>query len=188
MRDARTLAHLALALMLVLLSAVLGCAAGNAGSDDGLSAAPGLPVPSRNPVPIRGADVSMLDQLERQGAVFRQADGTATELLPLLQQSGVNWVRLRLWHQPVNAADVWDGGRLVSRAGEPVGGGNNDLAATVRMARRAKALGLKLLLDFHYSDFWADPAHQAKPAAWAALQGPALHEAVREHTRNALLA
>lgn len=138
--------------------------------------------------PIRGVDISMLDQLERSGAVFRDAAGQPAELLPLLQAGGANWVRLRLWHHPVNVADVLEGGRLLSRRGDPVGGGNNDLAATLRMATRAKSLGLKLLLDFHYSDFWADPGKQVKPAAWTDLHGAALRAAVHDYTRNTLLA
>ena len=169
--------------MLLVLAALPACAAGTldkraAGGD------PILPPMT----PIRGVDVSMLDQLERSGAVFRDAQGQSAELLPLLQAGGVNWVRLRLWHHPVNPADVYENGRLLSRRGDPVGGGNNDLAATLRMATRAKSLGLKLLLDFHYSDFWADPGKQAKPAAWTDLHGAALRAAVHDYTRDTLLA
>lgn len=169
--------------MLLVLAALPACAAGTldkraAGGD------PILPPMT----PIRGVDVSMLDQLERSGAVFRDAQGQSAELLPLLQAGGVNWVRLRLWHHPVNPADVYENGRLLSRRGDPVGGGNNDLAATLRMATRAKSLGLKLLLDFHYSDFWADPGKQVKPAAWTDLHGAALRAAVHDYTRDTLLA
>jgi arabinogalactan endo-1,4-beta-galactosidase len=137
---------------------------------------------------IKGADVSMLDQLQRSGAVFRDGHGKPAELLPLLQANGVNWVRLRLWHRPINPADVYEHKQLLSRRGEPAGGGNSDLPATIRMAVRARALGLKLLLDFHYSDFWADPGKQAKPAAWAELHGAELREALAAYTRDCLLA
>ncbi len=135
---------------------------------------------------ILGADVSTLDAVERGGGRFATADGTPASALQLLRAAGFNWVRLRLWHTPVNADDVVDNGRVVSRAGEPVGGGNNGLDVTIALARRAQAQGLKLLLDIHYSDFWADPAHQRKPAAWAALQGPALQTAVRSYTADVL--
>ncbi|MFZ2988634.1 glycoside hydrolase family 53 protein, partial [Ideonella sp.] len=84
--------------------------------------------------------------------------------------------------------DVIDGQRIVSRHGEPVGGGNNDLATTVRLAQRARAQGLKVLLDIHYSDFWTDPATQEKPAAWARLKGAALEQAVHDYTVQVLKA
>lgn len=171
------------AMLLVALALMPACVAGPLNKDS----VAGEPAPP-SAAPIRGVDVSMLDQLERAGAVFRDEAGQPRELLPLLQAGGANWVRLRLWHHPVNAADVLDDGRLVSRRGEPVGGGNNDLAATLRMASEAKALGLKLLLDVHYSDFWADPGKQVKPAAWTDLHGAALRAAVHDYTRDTLLA
>lgn len=171
--------RLLLATVLAILP-LIGCA-GSAALEPNIGAAPSETL-------IKGADVSMLDQLQRSGAVFRDEQGQPGELLPLMQARGLNWVRLRLWHHPVNAADVREGDRLVSRQGQPVGGGNNDLAATVRMARQAKSLGLKLLLDFHYSDFWADPGKQTKPTAWATLHGAALQNAVHDYTREVLLA
>lgn len=146
------------------------------------------PVPGLAPDFMLGADVSMLDQVERLGGRYRLADGRPVDPLKVLQAVGVNWVRLRLWHTPVNAEEVWDGQRLVAKKGEPVGGGNNDLAVTLRLAQRAKAMGFKLLLDIHYSDFWTDPSQQRKPAAWAALKGPALQQAVHAYTAQALKA
>lgn len=146
------------------------------------------PVPALRGDFILGADVSMLDQLERHGARYRDADGRPVDPLRALQTAGVGWVRLRLWHTPVNAQDVFDGTRLVSRRGEPVGGGNNDLATTLRLAQRAKAQGFRLLLDIHYSDFWSDPSQQTKPAAWAGLRGPALERAMHDYTAGVLLA
>jgi arabinogalactan endo-1,4-beta-galactosidase len=133
-----------------------------------------------------GADVSTLAEVERHGGKFSSADGKPGDPLQILRSAGVNWVRLRLWHTPVAAADVVENGRVVLKKGAAVGGGNNDLATTMRLARRAKALGLKVLLDIHYSDFWADPQTQVKPAAWADLHGAALQAAVREYTANTL--
>ena len=118
---------------------------------------------------IFGADMSMLDQIERNGGRFSTQDGRRGDALQIVKDNGVNWVRLRLWHTPVNEHDVIEDGRTISRRGEPMGGGNNNLATTTRLARRAKALGLKVLLDIHYSDFWADPGKQTKPAAWRKL-------------------
>lgn len=152
------------------------------------SAAEIAPVPGLAPDFMLGADISMLDQVERQGGRYRLADGRVVDPLQVLRAVGVNWVRLRLWHTPINAEDVWDGQRLVARKGEPVGGGNNDLATTLRLAQRAKALGFRLLLDIHYSDFWTDPSQQRKPAAWAGLKGEALAQAVHSYTAQVLKA
>lgn len=135
-----------------------------------------------------GADVSTLEEVERHGGRFATPSGQPASALQLLRAAGFNWARLRLWHTPVNAGDVFEGNRRVSRAGEPVGGGNNGLALTLRLAQRAKAQGLKLLLDLHYSDFWTDPGQQAKPAAWSGLQGEALQQAVRAYTAEVLRA
>ena len=137
---------------------------------------------------MAGADVSMLAEVERHGGKFSSADGKPGDPLQILKDSGVNWVRLRLWHTPVFAADVVENGRVVLKKGAAVGGGNNGLATTMRLARRAKGLGLKVLLDIHYSDFWADPQTQTKPAAWANLHGEALQAAMREYTTNTLAA
>ena len=135
-----------------------------------------------------GADVSMLAEVERHGGKFSSADGKPGDAMQILRDAGVTWVRLRLWHTPVFAADVVENDRVVLKKGAAVGGGNNGLATTMRLARRAKALGLKVLLDIHYSDFWADPQTQTKPAAWADLHGDALRAAVREYTADTLVA
>ncbi len=124
---------------------------------------------------IRGADISTLLAVEKAGGNFRDVDGKPGDLLVLLKSHGINWVRLRLWNDP-------------TLAGVPVGGGNNDLATTIELSRRAKALGLKVLLDFHYSDFWADPAHQETPKAWKDLDLPALDKAVYDFTKRVLAA
>ena len=97
-----------------------------------------------------GADLSFLKQAEDRGKVFR--DGTnAAPGLQLFRNHGYNWVRLRLFVDPV-------GGHLP-----------NDLAYTLAMARDAKKLGFKFLLDFHYANSWADPAKQPTPVTWTNL-------------------
>jgi arabinogalactan endo-1,4-beta-galactosidase len=145
-----------------------------------------VPVLARADDFMAGADVSMLAEVERHGGKFSSADGKPGDAMQILKDAGVNWVRLRLWHTPVFAADVVEDGHVVAKKGMAVGGGNNGLATTMRLARRAKALGLKVLLDIHYSDFWADPQTQVKPAAWTDLHGAALQAAVREYTANTL--
>ena len=137
---------------------------------------------------IMGADVSMLDQLERNGGRFYDLNGERQDALQILKENGVNWIRLRLWHTPVNDGDVIENGRTLSRRGDPKGGGNNDLAATIRLAKRAKAQGLKFLLDIHYSDFWVDPEKQDKPAAWRKLKGAELEHEVHRYTAQVMAA
>ena len=118
---------------------------------------------------IMGADVSMLDSIESLGGKYYSEPGKSGDCLAILKANGINWIRLRIWNDPRNAADVVEGGKLLSKAGDPVGGGNDDLAAYIRIAKRAKKLGLKVQADFHYSDFWADPSKQVTPKAWAGL-------------------
>lgn len=116
-----------------------------------------------------GADLSFLKQAEDHGFVFK--DGTNT--LPGLQifkNHGYNWIRLRLFVEPV-------GGKLP-----------NDLAYTLAMARDAKQLGCKFLLDLHYANSWADPAKQPTPEAWKDLSHPARVEKVFEYTRDTIAA
>jgi arabinogalactan endo-1,4-beta-galactosidase len=137
---------------------------------------------------ILGADVSTLDVVERGGARFSTADGRSGTALQILRVAGINWARLRLWHTPVNARDVVEGERIISRHGDPVGGGNNGLEVTLALAKRIRKQGLKLLLDIHYSDFWTDPGKQAKPAAWAKLHGAELQAAVERYTSQVLTA
>ncbi|MEU6250995.1 glycosyl hydrolase 53 family protein [Glycomyces sp. NPDC047010] len=126
-------------------------------------------------LPMRGADVSMTAEIEERGAVFR-ADGTERDLFGLLADSGVNWIRLRLWVDPRD------------ESGEPYMGGTNDLETTIALARRAKAAGQHLLLDLHYSDFWTDPKKQSTPKAWRGLTGADLEARVHDWTAEVLAA
>ena len=106
-----------------------------------------------------GADLSFLKQAEDRGTVFK--DGTnATPGLQIFKNHGYNWIRLRIFVEPV-------GGNLP-----------NDLAYTLAEAKDAKKLGYKFLLDFHYASTWADPGKQPTPEAWLTLS--------HKHTRDAL--
>jgi arabinogalactan endo-1,4-beta-galactosidase len=138
----------------------------------GLCAAQGIavaPVPDLPRSFMMGADVSMLDRIESLGGLYFDEKGKRGDCLAILKASGVDWIRLRIWNHPVNESDVVEGGCVLSRAGDPVGGGDCDLASYIRVAARAKRLGLKVLADFHYSDSWADPGKQYVPAAWKQL-------------------
>jgi arabinogalactan endo-1,4-beta-galactosidase len=118
-----------------------------------------------------GADLSFLGEAEAKGVVFKDG-GVAKSGLRLFRDHGYTWVRLRLFNDP-----------SAHRHALP-----NDLAYTLEQARRAKALGFKVLLDFHYSDTWADPAHQITPAAWSGLSHAELVAAVRDYTRACIVA
>ncbi|WP_335990384.1 glycoside hydrolase family 53 protein [Glycomyces sp. MUSA5-2] len=114
----------------------------------------------------RGADISSLAKSEALGGVYMWSDGWKEDAIWILQKSGVNWIRLKVW---VNPAD-----------------GYNNKARVVAIAKRARAAGLNVLVDFHYSDIWADPGSQTKPAAWANYSVAQLKTAVYNHTADVL--
>lgn len=118
---------------------------------------------------IRGADVSMTAEVEGLGGSFSDAAGTR-DLFRILADHGVNLARLRVWVDPTD-----DEGR-------PYQGGTNDLETTLRLAERARAAGLALMIDLHYSDFWADPKKQSLPRSWAGLDFGGVCDAVATHT------
>lgn len=113
--------------------------------------------------PVSGADVSSLPQVEAGGGAFHD-DGAPVDALAALRRAGFGAVRLRVWHSPAEGA-----------CGP---------AATVALAKRARALGLRVMLDLHYSDTWADPAHQSPPLAWRGLAPAVLADSVRAWTRD----
>ncbi|QJX48698.1 cellulase family glycosylhydrolase [Hymenobacter taeanensis] len=127
------------------------------------------------PGKMLGADISFLPQLEARGITFSDK-GKQKDAIQILKDHGFNYVRLRLFHNP--AAD----------SGYSPDKGFCDLAHTQQMATRVKQAGLKFLLDFHYSDTWADPQKQFKPEAWKDLHGAQLEQAVHNYTRDVLLA
>lgn len=123
---------------------------------------------------IKGMDVSTIEEVERCGGRFYD-NGQEGELLSILKRYGTNAVRLRLWNDPY------------SETKKPYGAGTNDLAVTVRIAKRALAQGMQFLLDLHYSDFWTDPGKQIKPKAWAGYDDDQLEQAVYDYTCRVLL-
>ncbi|MDO7849281.1 glycosyl hydrolase 53 family protein [Hymenobacter sp. M29] len=139
----------------------------------GLSA-PATPRPPRLGK-VLGADISFLPQLEARGIKFSDKD-VEKDAIQILKDHGFNYIRLRIFNNP--AAD----------SGYSPGKGFCDLAHTLAMAKRVKQANLKLLLDFHYSDTWADPQKQFKPQAWETLSGAALERAVHDYTREVLQA
>ncbi|HHK9551173.1 arabinogalactan endo-beta-1,4-galactanase [Enterobacter sichuanensis] len=123
---------------------------------------------------IKGADISTLLEAEQHGAKFYNQNGQQQDAIAILKANGVNTVRLRLWVDPQDAD------------GNTYGGGSNNLENTIALAKRVKAQGLKLLLDFHYSDFWTDPGKQFKPKAWEKMDYPQLKTAIHDYTRDTI--
>ena len=129
---------------------------------------------------IVGADISFVQEEEDKGTVFADG-GQQKDILEILTDHGFNYARLRLFHTPGNPNGYQY--EFVTRA-EPY----CDRAHTIEMAQRVKAAGMGLLLDFHYSDTWADPDDQHKPADWENLDFSQLVTAVYDYTRDTLLA
>ncbi len=117
---------------------------------------------------VKGADVSWITEMEANGIKFYDANGTETECMTLLKSLGVNSIRLRVWVDPKDGYC-----------------GKEDV---VTKAMRANALGLDVMIDFHYSDSWADPSFQTKPAAWQDLSYEDLKTAMADHTTDVLTA
>ena len=113
---------------------------------------------------IKGADISFVDEIESEGGAYYD-NGEQRDVLDILKDSGINSARLRVWNDP--AFDYCGPQR------------------TIRMARRIKDKGLHLLLDFHYSDYWADPSKQFMPKAWRSLSFSQLVEEVEELEHDA---
>ena len=123
---------------------------------------------------IHGMDVSSMDEVVKLGGKFYDK-GQENGLLEILESYGANYVRLRLWLDPY------------TEDGKPYGAGCNNLEVTMRMAKQAKALGMKWLLDFHYSDFWTDPGKQFKPKAWKDYSAEELEGVIYEYTKDVML-
>ena len=103
---------------------------------------------------IRGMDISSYLALKKAGVKYYDYEGNETPLLKVLHDNGINYIRIRIWNDPFNAE------------GETYGGGGNDVSTGVEIAKEAAQYDMKVLLDFHYSDFWAEPAVQLVPKAW----------------------
>lgn len=103
---------------------------------------------------IRGMDISSYLALKKAGVKYYDYEGNETSLLKVLHDNGINYIRIRIWNDPFNAD------------GETYGGGGNDVSTGVEIAKEAAQYDMKVLLDFHYSDFWAEPAVQLVPKAW----------------------
>lgn len=132
---------------------------------------PAKTVPSVTLDYVIGADLSFLAQAESRGTRFLDS-GAVKPGLTLFRDHGYNWIRLRLFHTVANSPTPLP----------------NDLPYTLALAKQAKAMGYKFLLDYHYSDTWADGGKQFMPKAWESLSGPALERAIEQYTRETMIA
>ena len=122
---------------------------------------------------VKGMDLSTLLELERCGAKYYD-NGEERDLLAIMKRYDVDTIRIRLWNDP------W------SETGESYGAGENDLKTSLEIAKRVTAAGFGVLLNFHYSDFWADPGKQIKPKAWADYGVKELEQAVYDYTLESM--
>ena len=167
------------------LAAVL--ALGTTAGATSAAAADPEPVPAGITVPrvdgmgpdwINGADFSSVLSLEESGVVFRDFDGQEADLFEVLADNGVNWARIRVWNEPFASADPAQG----------YGAGNVDAARAVEIGKRATAAGMRVLVNFHYSDFWAHPGQQRSPRAWRGMDLDARVQALHDYTAETLQA
>ena len=124
-----------------------------------------------------GGDVSLLPSYEAQKTVYKDFDGRQVRLLPFLKQQGWNMIRVRLFVDPQNAPE--------GHKGEGV---CQDLSYVIGLCRQIKKAGMQVMLDFHYSDTWADPGKQFTPKRWEQCDAKALTDSVYAYTRHSLLA
>jgi len=124
---------------------------------------------------IFGMDVSSVLSLEKSGVKFYDYDKKQADIFKILSESGINTIRVRVWNNPYDSK------------GNGYGGGNCDINSALEIGRRANAYGMNLMVDFHYSDFWADPKKQRAPKEWESLNFDAKLNALYDYTKNCLL-
>lgn len=123
---------------------------------------------------IMGMDASAVPSLERAGVKYRNFDGQVEDVYKILADNGVTDIRIRIWNDPYD--NLHNG----------YGGGNCDVPNAVAISKRCAKYGLGVILDFHYSDFWADPGKQKRPKAWAGYSKTQVADAIYEFTKDTL--
>ena len=123
---------------------------------------------------IFGMDASCVIALEESGVKYYNFDGEEEDVFKILSDNGVNYIRVRIWNDPYD------------KDGNGYGGGNCDIDKAVLIGQRATKYGMKLLVNFHYSDFWADPGKQMVPKAWQGMEIEEKTEAVYQYTKECL--
>lgn len=123
---------------------------------------------------MRGVDISSIIAEEESGVVYYNEDGIEQDIFETLAQHGVNYVRVRVWNDPYDAD------------GNSYGGGHNDTETAAEIGRRASKYGIKLCVDYHYSDFWADSSKQMCPKEWEGMEIEEKAEALWQFTEESL--
>ena len=160
---------------ILILFAALACTAAacnhradpNGGSENGGSENGG-DTPSATVAFAKGADLGWITEYEARGFKFYSSTGAEMECTALMKSLGLNSVRYRVWVNPSN--------------------GYNNVSDVLVKCKRAQALGMQILIDFHYSDTWADPGKQIIPAAWEKYDATQMAAAVADHTKSVLQA
>lgn len=153
--------------MLTALLVLSSSACGSHGNEQSGTDNSDTPAPSKTSF-TQGADISWVSEMEKKGLKFYNHEGIETDCFQLMKELGINAIRLRVW---VNPKDRW-----------------NSKQDVVNKARRAKEQGLDVMVDFHYSDSWADPGQQFKPKAWIGKSVAELKTAIAAHTIDILQA
>ena len=175
-----------------LLVSAAGCASGQQGDKtgsekgetgeaQGITLGDGLedgvfiaPLPGFSDEFIRGMDISSIISEENSGVTYKNFKGEEEDLFKILAENGINYVRVRVWNDPFD------------ENGKGYGGGNNDASTCAEIGKRAADYGMKLNVDFHYSDFWADPSKQMVPKAWKDMNIEEKSKALYDYTVESL--
>ncbi len=123
---------------------------------------------------IMGMDASCVPSLEASGVKYYDHDGVEKDVYQILSENGINYIRVRIWNDPFD------------RNGNGYGGGNCDIENAIAIGKRATEHGMKMLVNFHYSDFWADPAKQMVPKAWRGMDIDEKTDALYAYTKECL--
>ena len=121
-----------------------------------------------------GSDISSLLEVEENGGIFYHNATSSEDVLKILKDNGINSVRIRIWNDPVDENGI------------SYGCGHNDLATAIQIGKRASDYGMRIFIDFHYSDFWADPSSQVVPKAWKNMTLPEKEQALYTYTKDSL--
>ena len=133
------------------------------------------PIPDISDDFIRGMDASAVLANENSGVVYYSETGEEQDVFKTLAEAGVNYIRIRVWNDPYD------------ENGNGYGGGNNDVETAIALGKRATQYGMKVCIDFHYSDFWADPGKQMCPKAWEGMSLEEKETALYEFTKESLI-
>ena len=123
---------------------------------------------------VFGMDASSVLAEENSGVRYYDFDGKEQDVFKTFSEAGINYIRLRVWNDPYD------------ENGNGYGGGNNDLKTAIELGKRATDCGMKVMIDFHYSDFWADPKRQHAPKAWEGMSVEEKSQALYDFTKDSL--